>query len=126
MSYSAKYIDHFTNPRGVGEIEAPDARADVQHEGGGCFDTVRLTLKIDDGAIVDAKFRARACSGTIAACSALVSSLSGMEVEKARDLTVENLIAELGGIPEKKQHSVELAVRALKTALNKVSELAIK
>ena len=122
MSYSAKYIDHFTNPRGVGEIEAPDARSEVQHEGGGCFDTVRLTLKIDNGIIADVKFRARACSGTIAACSALVEKVKGMEVKLARGLTVENLIDKLDGIPEKKQHSVELAVRALETALNKVSE----
>jgi NifU-like protein involved in Fe-S cluster formation len=122
MSYSAKYIDHFTNPRGVGEIDTPDARSEVQHEGGGCFDTIRLTLKLDNGRISEAMFRARACSGTIAACSALVAKVKGMEVELARTLTVENLIDELGGIPEKKQHSVELAIRALEAALNKVSE----
>ncbi|MDP8239989.1 MAG: iron-sulfur cluster assembly scaffold protein [Candidatus Hatepunaea meridiana] len=117
MGYSTKYIDHFTNPRGIGEIEPPDAVSEVKHAGGGCFDTIRLTLKIDNEMISDARFRARACSGTIAACSALVDKVSGMELNEAIKLTPDDIADHLDGIPEKKRHSVELAVEALQTAI---------
>jgi len=117
MSYSKQYIEHFTNPRGIGEIENPDAVSEVKHEGGGCFDTVRLTLRFDNSSIEDVKFRARACSGTIAACSALVDKVTGMKKDDALKLTPDDLAAHLGGIPEKKQHSVELAIEALQKAI---------
>ncbi len=119
MSYSAKYIDHFSNPRSVGEIDNPDAFSEVQHEGGGCFDTVKLTLKLRSGRISEAMFRARACSGTIAACSALVEKIRGMDINDARDLTPADIADYLGGIPEKKQHSVELVIKALDEALSR-------
>jgi len=117
LGFSPEYIDHFTNPRGVGEIESPDAVSEVKHKGGGCFDKVRLTLRIDDDKITSARFRARACSGTIAACSALVEKVEGHDLDMAKSLTSEDLVRHLGGIPEKKQHSVELAIEALAKAL---------
>ncbi len=120
MSYSPQYIDHFTNPRGVGEIDNPDALSEVKHEGVGCFDTIRLTLKFENVKISDIKFRARACSGTIAACSALVERVSGMDIDAAGKITPEDLVDHLGGIPEKKQHSVDLAVEALQKALQEM------
>jgi len=118
MAYSQKYIDHFSHPRGVGEVEPPDAEASVKHEGGGCFDNVRLTLKIDADVIKEARFRARACSGTIAACSAMCETISGMEVAAARKLTADDIADFLNGIPEPKRHSVELAAKALRDALD--------
>ena len=117
MAYSQQYIEHFTNPCGIGDIENPDAVADVKHEGGGCFDTIRLGIKINKDVITDIKFRARACSGTIAACSALVDKVTGMKIDDAVMLTPDDLANHLGGIPEKKQHSVELAIEALKKAI---------
>jgi len=117
MGYSKQYIEHFTNPRGIGDISNPDAVAEVKHKGGGCFDTVRLTLQIKDGNISDIKFRARACSGTIAACSALVDKVTGMKTDDAVKLTPDDIATHLGGIPEKKQHSVELAIEALIKAI---------
>ena len=95
----------------------PDAEASVKHEGGGCFDNVRLTLKLEAGKITEAKFRARACSGTIAACSALCEMLEGMSVEAAKRLTADDLERHLDGIPEAKRHSVELTVEAFGKAL---------
>ncbi|MCF7811021.1 iron-sulfur cluster assembly scaffold protein [bacterium] len=118
MGYSQQYIEHFTNPRGIGDIENPDAIAEVKHEGGGCFDTIRLGIKVSNGIITDVKFRARACSGTIAACSALVDKVTGMKTDDADKLTPDDLANYLGGIPDKKQHSVELAIEALKKAIN--------
>jgi NifU-like protein len=117
MGYSKQYIEHFTNPRGIGDISNPDAVAEVKHEGGGCFDTIRLGVKISDNIITDMKFRARACSGTIAACSALVDKVMGMKTDEASKLTPDDLADYLGGIPDKKQHSVELAIEALRKAI---------
>ncbi len=117
MSYSEKYLAHFTNPRGVGEVEPPDASAEVHHEGGGCFDRVKLTVRLDGDKVAELKFRARACSGTIAACSALTEWARGRNVREAAAVTPDDLTNWLGGIPEKKQHSVELAARALSEAL---------
>lgn len=117
MSYSTKYIDHFTNPRGIGEFDPSDGWSEVKHDGEGCFDQVKLTLKIENSIINDAKFRARACSGTIAACSALVEMIRNMDVEKAKALLPEDIVEYLDGIPDKKRHSVELAIEALHSAL---------
>jgi len=113
VSFSERYLDHFSHPRGVGEIANPTCSCEVQHEGGGCFDRVKLTARLDGDRVAEVKFRARACSGTIAACSAMVEVVTGMEVSRAKVLTSEDLTEFLGGIPEKKQHSVELAARAI-------------
>jgi len=121
LSYSLQYIDHFTKPRGVGEVVPPDASSEVKHEGGGCFDNIRLTLRIDNNRIIEAKFRARACSGTIAACSALVEKIEGLNLVEASILTPDDLAEYLGGIPDKKRHSVELVIKALSEALKGLS-----
>ncbi len=118
MPYSAKYIEHFTNPRGIGEIEPSDGWSEVQHEGQGCFDKVKLTLRIDDGKVLDAKFRARACSGTIAACSALVEMIIDKDIDYVKSITADDIEKYLDGVPSKKRHSVELAVDALERALS--------
>lgn len=120
MSYSAKYMDHFTNPRGVGALDPHDAVSEVEHSGSGCFDRVKLMLNIDAQKISEVKFQARACSGTIAACSALVEMINGMELDKARMVKTEDLITYLDGVPDKKRHSVELAAEALQEALKSV------
>ena len=118
MSFSPQYIDHFTKPRGVGECEDPDSCSEVEHKGGGCFDRIKLTLEIEDERISKTRFLARACSGTIAACSAICEKTEGMKVEDAKNISADDIAEHLGGVPEKKQHSVELAVQSLMEALN--------
>ncbi len=118
MGFSEKYIDHFSNPRGVGEVQSADLMSETAHEGGGCFDKVKLTIKTSGGKIIEAKFRSRACSGTIAACSALIEIILNKSMAEARAVTAQTLIDYLGGIPEKKQHSVDLAAQALSLALD--------
>ncbi len=117
MVYSSQYIDHFTRPRGIGELDPHDGLGEVQHEGQGCFDRVRLTIRLEGGKVKEAKFRARACSGTIAACSALVEMIRDRDLAFVKNLTPDDIAEYLGGIPDRKRHSVELAVRALREAL---------
>ncbi|MFN3821033.1 MAG: iron-sulfur cluster assembly scaffold protein, partial [bacterium] len=112
--FSPQFIDHFAHPRGVGDLEGADAVSEVQHQGGGCFDRIHLFIKFREDRIAEMRFKARACSGTIAACSALVEWSQGKSLGEVENLTPEDLSNILGGIPESKRHSVELAVKALR------------
>ncbi len=111
-------MQHFSNPIGVGEFEPYDAIAEVEYSGGGCFDRIKLTMLVDEHETSDLRFRARACSGTIAACSALVEYSTGKSILDLSQINADNLINILDGIPETKMHSVELAVKALLSALD--------
>jgi nitrogen fixation NifU-like protein len=115
--YSEKYLAHFTNPQNLGEVLEPDGLGEVAHEGGGCLDRVKMTMKVSDGKIAELKYKLRACSGTIAACSAVTALALGREVAEAEKIGMGELLEELGGVPEKKVHSVELAERALKATI---------
>ena len=122
MGFSDKYLQHFSHPVGVGEFEPYDAIGQVEHEGGGCFDRIKLTLMVNNEAVTDLRFRARACSGTIAACSALVEYVAGKPISELVEMGAHDLISALGGIPDNKQHSVELAVKALSSALGQYKQ----
>ena len=122
--YSKQYMKHFTQPQNAGEVENPDAVCEVAHTGGGCFDRIKLAMKVEDGKIADLKYKLRACSGTIAACSALTTLALGKEISEAEKIDVEMLLKELDGVPEKKMHSVELAVEALHETIAKFRERA--
>ncbi len=120
MSYSEKYMQHFASPQNVGEVANPDATAEVQHQGGGCFDRIRMTVRLNGDTIEDVQFKARACSGTLAAASAATVWAKGKTVAEARQVDADTLDAELGGVPEKKRHSVELAAEAVREVLSKL------
>ena len=119
--YSEQYMYHFQSPVYVGEL--PDATAEVEEcfEGNGCRDLVRLYLKLDDGMIRDVRFRARGCSGTVAACSAMCTLVVGQRIESAAKLDSMTISIELGGVPHEKEHSLDLARKALRAAIDQVS-----
>ena len=117
MMYSKQYMKHFTQPQNSGEVENPDAVCEVAHTGGGCFDRIKMSMKVDNGKIVELKYMLRACSGTIAASSALTFLTVGKDISEAEQIDVEAVLKELDGVPEKKMHSVELAVEALKETI---------
>jgi nitrogen fixation NifU-like protein len=107
---------HFQDPQNVGEVENPVSRVEVEHEGGGCFDRLRITLSVENGVIREARFKARACSGTIAASSAVTEWAVGKTLSEAAGITADKLDELLGGVPDKKRHSVELAAEGLAKA----------
>ncbi|MCB2211112.1 iron-sulfur cluster assembly scaffold protein [bacterium] len=117
MSLSPTYLEHFQAPKNIGDLEEPRKLAEVAHQGGGCHDRLRVTLRIVDGIVEDAMWRARACSGTVAAASAATEWAKGKTVAEVQTVTPETLIDALDGIPEKKRHSVELAAKALREAV---------
>ena len=115
--YSQQYMEHFQSPQNLGVIENPSAKVDVQYKGKGCFDRVRMFLLVKDGVVEDMKYQVRGCSGTIAACSALTTLVKGSNIDNVKQLDRNNVIQALNGIPEKKAHSVDLAMEGLQKLL---------
>jgi nitrogen fixation NifU-like protein len=114
-SYSAIVIDHFQNPRNVGELADANARASVSNPV--CGDVLQLMLKISDGRIAQVRFKTFGCEAAIAASSLLTEMIQGKTITDVQDLTPEMITAALGGLPKVKLHAASLAEEALKEAL---------
>ena len=112
MGYSEKLLDYFQNPRCVGEIADADAVAEVSNPV--CGDVMKLWVKVDDGRIQDAKFKAQGCSAAIATSSYATEMLVGMNVADARLITRDQIADALGGLPASKIHCSVLASDAIK------------
>jgi nitrogen fixation NifU-like protein len=115
MAYSEKLLDYFQNPRCVGEIPDADAVAEVSNPV--CGDVMKLWVKVDNGCIRDAKFKAQVCSAAIATSSYATEMLIGMTIANARAVTKEQIAEALGGLPSSKIHCSVLASDAISKAL---------
>lgn len=115
MLYNDKVIDHFTNPRNVGEIPDADGIGDVGNPV--CGDTTKITIKVEDNRIKDIKFRTFGCGAAIATSSMLTEMVKGMTLEEAMKVTDVAIADMLGGIPEQKMHCSNMAADALHTAI---------
>jgi nitrogen fixation NifU-like protein len=113
--YSDLVMDHFTNPRNMGEMENPSGVGNVGNPR--CGDVMRLYLKIEDGIIVDAKFKTFGCGAAIASSSMLTEMLKGKSIEEALKISNEGVAKALGGLPATKIHCSVMAEDALKDAL---------
>jgi nitrogen fixation NifU-like protein len=107
-------LDHYENPRNVGEI--PDADAVGIVENAACGDVMQLYLSIESETVVKATFKAYGCAPAIAAGSVLTELLTGVDVQRARELGKEDVASALGGLPPMKQHCSILAADALNAA----------
>ncbi|WP_207650374.1 Fe-S cluster assembly scaffold protein NifU [Geosporobacter subterraneus] len=115
MMYSDKVMDHFMNPRNVGEIENADGIGEVGNAK--CGDIMKMYLKIDDGVIVDVKFKTFGCGSAIATSSIATEMIKGKTVEEALQLTNRAVVEALDGLPAQKIHCSVLAEQAVKSAL---------
>jgi len=113
--YSAKVMDHFMNPRNVGEIEGADGVGEVGNPA--CGDMMRLYLKIEDNRVVDAKFRTFGCGAAIASSSMLTEMIKGKTVEEARRISNQAVADALDGLPAVKIHCSVMAEKAVQAAL---------
>ena len=114
--YSEKVMDHFMNPRNVGEIEGADGVGEVGNPA--CGDMMRLYLKIDGGKVVDAKFRTFGCGAAIASSSMLTEMIKGKTVDEARAISNQHVADALDGLPAVKIHCSVMAEQAVQSALD--------
>ena len=119
LMYSPQVLDHFQNPRNAGEIADADATAEIENPA--CGDVLRLTLKINDGRIIRAKFKAKGCVAAIASASALTELLTGTTLADAKNLRRADLTHAVGGLPQASSHAAQLAVDALAAALRQIN-----
>ncbi|SCY58201.1 Fe-S cluster assembly scaffold protein NifU [Alkaliphilus peptidifermentans] len=113
--YSDKVMEHFMNPRNVGEIENPDAVGQVGNPK--CGDIMKMYLKIEDDVIVDVKFKTFGCGSAIATSSIATEMIKGKTVEEALNLTNRAVAEALDGLPPVKMHCSVLAEQAVKSAI---------
>lgn len=114
--YTKNVMDHFMNPRNVGEIEDADAIGEVGNAK--CGDIMRMYLKIEDDIIKDIKFKTFGCGAAIASSSMATEIVKGMHIEEALKITNKDVIKALGGLPDVKIHCSVLAEEAIRDAVN--------
>jgi nitrogen fixation NifU-like protein len=113
--YSEKVMDHFMNPRNVGEIENADGVGMVGNAK--CGDIMKVFLKIEDNIIVDVKFKTFGCGAAIATSSMATELIKGKTVDEALELTNKAVADALDGLPPVKMHCSVLAEDAVKQAI---------
>lgn len=118
--YSEKVMEHFTNPRNVGEIEDADGVGEVGNPQ--CGDIMKIYLKIEGDIIEDVKFKTFGCGSAIASSSMVTELIKGKTIEEAMNISNKNVIDELDGLPPVKVHCSVLAEQAIKAALLDYSE----
>ena len=119
--FSEAVLDHFRNPRNAGELT--DASATVEVSNPVCGDVLKLSARVMDGRIVEARFLCRGCTTAIACASVLTEKLRGRTVTEARVITAESLSEALGGLPSATFHGAQLAADAVTALVQKLSSL---
>ena len=113
--YSEKVMDHFMNPRNVGEINEADGVGQVGNPK--CGDIMKMYLKIEDNVIVDAKFRTFGCGAAVATSSMATELVVGKTVDEALQITNQAVAEALGGLPPVKMHCSNLAEEAIRAVI---------
>lgn len=116
MIYTKKVIDHYTNPRNVGEIK--DASGIGQVGNPVCGDIMKIYLKIEGDIIVDVKFKTFGCGAAIATSSVSTELIKGKTIEEALKLTNKEVVDSLDGLPPVKLHCSVLAEEAIRVAIS--------
>ena len=114
--YSDKVMDHFKNPRNVGDMENPDG---IGHVGNPvCGDIMELYIRVKDDIITDAKFKTFGCGAAIATSSMVTELVRGKSIEEALEISNKAVVEALDGLPPIKMHCSVLAEEALKSAID--------
>jgi nitrogen fixation NifU-like protein len=118
--YSAELLDYFQNPRNAGEVESPDAIAKLENPA--CGDILELTLRLqkmqsEGKRIAEIRFRAKGCVPSMACGSAVTELVKGKNVDEARQVSREELIRKVGGLPQASTHASYLAMDTLAALL---------
>lgn len=117
LFYNEIVIDHFVNPRNVGELGPHETDGHGLVGDPACGDQMKLWISVSNGRISKIAFKSFGCPGAIATSSMLTALAEGKTIEEAKRITDDDVIEALGGIPEKKRHCSLLGVRALQAAI---------
>ncbi len=115
MAYSAKVMDHFSNPRNVGEMKDPSGVGEVGNPK--CGDIMRMYIKVEGGIITDVSFMTFGCGAAIATSSMATEMIKGKSIDEALKLTNKAVMEALDGLPPVKVHCSVLAEQAIKSAV---------
>ena len=118
--YSEKVMDHFSNPRNIGEISEPDGMGEVGNPV--CGDMMKFTIKVKDNRIEDVKYLTFGCGAAIAVSSMVSEMAKGKTLEEALKITNKQVAEELGGLPGNKMHCSNLGADALHKAIEDYME----
>ena len=113
--YSEKVMDHFSNPRNVGEIEDASGTGTVGNAK--CGDIMKMDIKVENGIIVDVKFKTFVCGAAIATSSMATEMVKGKSIDEALQLTNKAVAEALDGLPPVKMHCSMLAEQAIHAAI---------
>lgn len=118
MAYSERVLDHYENPRNVGSLDKNDPEVGTGMVGApACGDVMKLQIKVEEGVIIDAKFKTYGCGSAIASSSLVTELLKGMTLEQAQSIKNSDIAEELA-LPPVKIHCSVLAEDAIKSAIN--------
>ena len=115
MAYSEKVMDHFANPRNVGEIENADGSGEVGNSK--CGDIMKMYIKVDNDIITDVKFKTFGCGAAVATSSMATEMVKGKTIQEAMEVTNKAVMEALDGLPPVKVHCSLLAEEAIHAAL---------
>ncbi len=118
--YSDKVMDHFSNPRNIGEIKEPDGIGEVGNPV--CGDMMKFTITVKDNRIEDVKYLTFGCGAAIAVSSMVSEMAKGKTLEEALNITNKQVAEELGGLPGNKMHCSNLGADALHKAIEDYME----
>ena len=115
MAYSEKVMQHFTNPRNVGEVIHADGIGEVGNAK--CGDIMRISIQVENAIITDAKFHTFGCAAAIATSSMATEMIKGKRIDEALALTNQAVVEALDGLPPAKIHCSVLAQEAIQAAI---------
>lgn len=118
--YNDKVMEHFMNPKNVGELENPDGQG--TYGSPVCGDMMQIQINVENDVITDAKFKTFGCGSAIASSSMATEMIIGKPIEDALKITNKDIIDELGGLPPVKVHCSVLADHAIKCAIYDCAE----
>jgi nitrogen fixation NifU-like protein len=118
--YSEKVMDHFMEPRNMGDVKDADAVGTVGNPA--CGDVMRLYIKVDGGKITDAKFKTFGCGAAIATSSMATEMIKDKSLDEALEITNEAVAEALDGLPPNKMHCSVLAQEAIEAAIKNYKE----
>jgi nitrogen fixation protein NifU and related proteins len=116
--YSPQLLDHFEHPRNPGEVTNPDARVCLENPA--CGDMLQLSARVQNGRLVEIRFKAKGCVPVMACASLITELATGKSLEAAAAVSREDLIQQIGGLPPTSGHAAQLAVDAVLALVGKL------